>query len=188
MKTGKYFRLRIGVILLCLGSTFLAAAQHFVPDSKKSSVSFSVYSHKGGDNIIKGLFTTMKGDIFFDPKQLGRSFFDIAVTSASIFTQSNQRDKDLKGPAFFAVLKYPEIKIKSASITSDGKVIYILQGNLSIKGITKPVKIQFTATPLKEGYLFRGSFQVNRLLYNIGEKGDIDNMVTIFVEIKADKK
>jgi polyisoprenoid-binding protein YceI len=164
-------------------------AQHFTP-SKKSSVEYRVYAHKDGTALYRGLFPDIKGDIFFYPKQLGKSSFDIRLAASGVNSSSSGRDKMLRAPQYLAASMYPEIRIKSSSITADGNsgIIYILHGNLTVKGTTKPVNIQFTATPTPDGYLFRGSFQINRLDYKVGEKGDIDNLVTIFVELRTDRK
>src|SRR5271156_5199133 len=164
-----------GIFLLLTCLSFNVIAQSYVPSAKNSRVEFRIYAHKNGDQLVKGLFTGIKGNIIFNPKQLEKSSFDLSVNAASISTASQERDKEIQSAHFLSAALFPEIKIKSVSITSDGSVVYILHGNLTIKGITKPVNIQFTATPDGNGYLFRGSFQVNRLLYNIGEKGDIDN-------------
>jgi len=177
-----------GIFLLLVCLSFNVTAQHFVPTAKDSRVEFRIYTHKNGNQLIRGLFPGIKGNIIFNPKQLSKSSFDISVTAASITTANTERDRDIQSAHFLSAALFPEIKIKSVSITSDGSVVYILHGNLTIKGITKPVNIQFTATPNGNGYLFRGSFQVDRLLYNVGEKGDIDNMVTVFVELRTVKQ
>jgi polyisoprenoid-binding protein YceI len=179
--------LRMGAVLLLLLTFITAGAQHYVP-VKKSAVEYHVYSHKGATNMFRGLFSDIKGNITFDPKHLDKASFDITVKASSISTANTQRDKDLTGPSFLSAAKYPDIRIKSTSITSDGKVVYILHGNLTLHGITKPVNIQFTATQLANGYLFRGSFRVDRMQYGVGTKGDeIDNMVTLFIELRTAK-
>jgi polyisoprenoid-binding protein YceI len=161
-------------------------AQHLKP-ANNSNVEFRVYNHKNGNDLARGLFPITKGNIFFDPKQLSKSSFDVVINAADISTSNKEVNKSLESKLFLSAATYPEIKIKSTSITSDGNVIYILHGTLTLKGITKPVDIQFTATPMGTGYMFRGSFRINRLTYNVGEKGDIDDMVTLFIELRTER-
>ena len=176
-------------VILCSPLLVIATdtyAQHLIP-AKNSTVEFRVYNHKDGNDLARGLFPITKGNIIFNPKQLNKSSFDVVLNAADISTSNKEVNKSLESKLFLSAATYPEIRIKSTSITSDGSVVYILHGNLTLKGITKPVDIQFTATPMGNGYLFRGSFRINRLTYNVGEKGDIDDMVTLFVELRTEK-
>ena len=187
MKTPFYYAHHIGVFVFLMIVPFITKGQHFVPSAKNSQVEFRVYNHKEGMNLVRGLFPDINGSIFFDPKHLATASFDVSVNPASISTANTRRDEDLVSANFLSAVHYPEIRIKSNSVTTDGGVIYMLHGTLVMKGITKPVNIQFTATPIKSGYLFRGSFQLNRLLYHVGEQGDIDNTVTVFIEIRTER-
>jgi len=169
---------------------YTVTGQHLVPSEKDSKVEFRVNYHKNGNESVKGRFSNIKGDITFDPKQPGKSSFDISINAASINTGIPERDKALKNEQFFNHSLYPVIHLKSTSVAADGPggIIYVLHGDLTIKGITKPVNVQFTATPMGTGYLFRGSFHLDRMDYKLGEKGDIDNDVSLFIEVKTIKK
>ena len=129
----------------------------------------------------------MSGSINFDPKHLDKSSFNITLNAASVNTGDAARDKDLKGFRFFDVLSFPAIRFVSTSVTQDrpGSIVYNIAGNLTIKGVTKPVKLQFTTTRSGKSYLFRGSMTINRLMFNVGEKGDISDDVTVFIEVRT---
>ena len=177
-------------LLFILLFPFISHGQHFVPMEKGSKVEFSVNYHKDGNELVKGTFSNIKGDIIFDPAHPEKASFDVTVNAGTVNTGVPERDKELKHESYFSQSLYPVIRIKSTSVTADGRsgFIYILHGNLTMKGVTKPVNIQFTVTPSGTGYLFRGSFHLNRFDYHLGEKGPIDNEVSLFVEIKAARK
>jgi len=69
---------------------------------------------------------------------------DFTVDAASINTEDEKRDGHLKSADFFDVAKYPTITFKSVSMKPDGKskTTYILEGDLTMHGVTKRVKLQ----------------------------------------------
>ncbi len=178
-------------LLLSLFLPVSVSAQEYVPAAKGCKVAFTVTNHKDGEGTIRGTLSNLKGKIIFDPQHLNSALFDITVIAGSANTGAAERDKTLKKDTYFNPVKYPLISIKSTGVTQDrpGGVIYVMHGNLTIKGITKPVNIQFTATPSGSGYLFRGSFRLSRLAFNVGTKDDgVDDNVSIFIEVRANKK
>ena len=179
----------VKVILALLMFSAQVHAQQFVPVTKGSKVEFKLISHINGEEVVVGRLPGLKGKITFDPKTLTNASFDITIGAGSVITGKTDRDNAIKKPPFFNVAKYPVIHLKSTSVRQDeGSIIYVLQGNLTMKGITKPVKIQFMATPTGDAYLFRGSFELSRLDFNIGTKDDkIDDKVSVFIEVRTSK-
>jgi polyisoprenoid-binding protein YceI len=59
----------------------------------------------------------------------------------SISTNSDQRDGHLKSPDFFDAAAFPEIKFEGTSMDKKSDEEYKLNGNLTIKGVTKPVTL-----------------------------------------------
>lgn len=70
-------------------------------------------------------------------------FTDAKVTfvgkMASISTQNEQRDEHLKSADFFDAATYPEMKFVSTSISKKDDTDYVLEGDLTIKDVTKKV-------------------------------------------------
>ena len=66
----------------------------------------------------------------------------------SISTNNEQRDAHLRNSDFFEVEKYPELKFKSTKVERTANDIFALFGELTIKGVTKPVKlnVEFNGT------------------------------------------
>jgi polyisoprenoid-binding protein YceI len=179
------------IVLLIVSTLFNPAfAQHYVPAAKGSKVELKFTNHKA-EEVVKCSLGAVKGKIIFDPKNLSAASFDITVGTAGLGTGMAEWNKNLKSEAFFNTKKYPVIRLKSASVTQDrgGSIVYIIHGNLTIKGITKPVNIQFIGTPMGTGYMFRGGFEISRSAFGLGTKEDgLDDPVSVFMEIKTEKK
>ena len=59
----------------------------------------------------------------------------------SISTNNEQRDTHLRNSDFFEVEKYPELQFKSTKVEKKDSDTFVLQGELTMKGVTKPVKL-----------------------------------------------
>ena len=63
---------------------------------------------------------------------------DVEIQTASVFTDNDRRDADLRSPNFFLADSFPTISFKSTRIERNGDAAKI-SGNLTIRGVTKPV-------------------------------------------------
>lgn len=79
------------------------------------------------------------GDIY--PDEPDRSHVEATIQSASIRTHNEQRDSDLRSSSFLEIDKYPTINFKSTRIRHVEGDRYEVVGDLTIKGTTKPVKL-----------------------------------------------
>lgn len=66
-----------------------------------------------------------------------------SVDASSITTFDETRDSHLRSPEFFDTQRYPELRFESTSVVTDGGEL-VVQGDLTIKGITKPVELRGT--------------------------------------------
>ena len=88
---------------------------------------------------VRGEFGKTAGVVKLDDQDLSRSTVDVTIDAASINTRVEDRDKDLKSVNFFDVAKYPTITFKSTKIEKDGEGKLKVTGDLTMKGVTKPV-------------------------------------------------
>ncbi|HEX2683610.1 MAG TPA: YceI family protein [Ferruginibacter sp.] len=118
---------------------------------------------------IGGDFSGLKGTIAFDPEKLGTSLFDVTVDASTVDTDNSSRDGHLKKAEYFDVATYKTIHFKSTKVTRSSVAgrFYVF-GNLTIKGVTKPVEFGFSATAKNGGYLFDGDFDINRRDFGVG--------------------
>ncbi len=96
-------------------------------------------------NLVEGRFKDFKGTINFDEKDVTKSSVEFTAQVASVDTEVEERDKHLRTADFFDVEKYPEMTFKSTRVERKGKA-YVLHGDLTLRGVTKPVALPFTIT------------------------------------------
>lgn len=91
---------------------------------------------------VRGRFTDYSAKLDLNDKDLTKSTVAISIQAASANTGVEMRDNDLKTEKFFDVTKTPTITFKSSSITKNSMGGYDVMGDLSIRGVTKPVKLR----------------------------------------------
>ncbi|MCF6401534.1 YceI family protein [Chitinophaga filiformis] len=112
----------------------------------------------------------------------------------SISTKNEQRDEHLKAEDFFHAAQYPKITFASTGVTKKGSDEYKVTGNLTIRGVTKPVELDVEYNGIqkdpygqtKAGFEIKG--KINRkdfgLTYNaVTETGGI--MLSDEVKLQA---
>lgn len=117
-----------------------AASESFKIDPSHSRVGFAI---RHLVSTVKGEFREVSGTIDVDEANLSQGKVDVTIQAASIFTNNDKRDTHLKSADFFEVEKYPTLRFVSKSISvKDGKGT--MAGDLTIKGVTKPVTLDVT--------------------------------------------
>ncbi len=170
-------------ILLIIGCNSLRA-QNYVPADASSSIKFSIKNF--GLNVT-GSFTGLEGKINFDPANGAAANFIVSVSAASVNTGNGSRDKHLKKEDYFDVSNHPKITFVSSKITGSGGS-YLIEGLLTIKGVTKKISFSFTATPDAVSYRFAGQFRINRRDFNVGgDSWTLSDELTVSLNISAIK-
>jgi polyisoprenoid-binding protein YceI len=95
---------------------------------------------------VRGSFNEFTGTGYFDAEDPSRSHLELTIQAASIDTRNADRDAHLRGNDFFDMATYPEIKFVSTSVEPIDESAYRVTGDLTIKGTTKPVTIDFEIT------------------------------------------
>jgi polyisoprenoid-binding protein YceI len=148
----------IYTIILCSISTILFS-QTIVTDSSK--VQFEIGNF--WVNTVDGEISGMTGEINFIPEVLDESFFEVCIDPTTIDTENEERDETLRDVEYLDVKSYPSICISSESIEKLDNS-YLMEAVLNIKGIKKPVEIEFTFID----NTFTGEFEIERKDYNVG--------------------
>src|SRR5579859_1369505 len=97
-----------------------------------------------GMMTVRGHFAEISATGTIDPDKPEASSVEVTMQSASIRTHNENRDNDLRGSNFLEIDKYPTITFKSTRIEPAGSDTYTMTGDLTIKGITKPVTLKVT--------------------------------------------
>ncbi len=147
----------------------------------ESAVSFSLknFGFKTG-----GTLDAPEGDIVFNPDDLTKSSFRVTIKAESINTGNESRDEHLKEATYFDVKNYPMIRFVSSSVKVKGKTgSYETTGLLTIKNKSKEITLPFTAEKNGNGWLFSGSFKLNRKDYDVGGSSTLSDEVTVEIKV-----
>lgn len=109
-----------------------------------------------------------------DPDAAKDAAVKLEIDAASINTNNAKRDEHLRSPDFFDVAKFPKITFVSTKVSKKGKDGVTVEGDLTLRGVTKKVKIPFKAMKAKNGYgieeyIYRGGLKINRKDFALGD-------------------
>lgn len=94
---------------------------------------------------VKGRFRKFTGTIDVDEQDPLKSTVDLSIDATSVDSQAVQGREDLiNGEDMLDTAKYPEIHFTSTSIQQKGPGEFLVNGNLTMRGITKPVQVPLT--------------------------------------------
>ncbi|HRH47882.1 MAG TPA: YceI family protein [Panacibacter sp.] len=182
-------KLFFAVIFFVSASSF-AQTTTWKNDKMHSKLRFTVTHLLVSD--VDGLFKIFDVTITTTKPDFSDAVFELSADAASINTEVDMRDNDLKSANFFDVATYPKITFKSTSIKPDGQNKYKLTGNLTLHGVTKSVTMDLwyrgtTENPMSKqkdagfkltGILKRSDFKIGANMPTA--------VVSDEVEIKAD--
>ena len=115
-----------------------ATRQTWSLDTSHTQVGFAV-KHLMISNV-KGRFRKLTGSVEVDPNGSGTSV-DISIDAASLTTGDDKRDGHLQSADFLHVEEHPVIQFTGGQIEGNPESKFSLHGDLSIRGITRPVTL-----------------------------------------------
>ena len=136
----------MGFIALCLiaftalPSESRAQAPVFEITPIGSSIKFDVEASVA----IKGTFDKWNATLTFTSPDLSTGVIEITIQAASVDTGSGMKNGKLKGKDFFDVQRNPLITFRSTKIVQTGPDTFEVDGNFSIRGVSKPEKLTLT--------------------------------------------
>ncbi|MCG8562690.1 MAG: YceI family protein [Hyphomicrobiales bacterium] len=131
-----------GLAALALLARPAEAAETYAFDKNHTQIHFS-YDHLGL-TTQSGRFTGFDGTLVFDEQAPENSRLDVTIAAASVLTAIPPMDERLKGADFFDVANHPEIRFKSRAVRRTGAKTGEVAGDLTIKGVTRPVMLMVT--------------------------------------------
>ena len=93
---------------------------------------------------VRGHFAEVSATGEIDPDHPEQSSVEVTIQSASVHTDNEIRDKDIRSTNFLDVENYPTITFRSTSVETAGADRYRLTGDLTIKGTSRPVTLDVT--------------------------------------------
>ena len=147
---------------------------------------------------IRGSFNKFEGSGYFDAENPANSTLQLTIQAASIDTRNADRDGHLKSNDFFDMETYPEITFASTAVEQLDDSNYRVTGDLTIKGTTKSVTVDFeyagtAVDPFGNQRIgFEGKTTVNRKDWGVNWNAALDaggvlvgEKVTLEFEVSA---
>ncbi len=116
---------------------------------------------------VRGHFSEFEGQIDIDGDDYTTASGEFKIVTASVNTNSGQRDDHLRSADFFEAEKYPTMSFKSTGVTPKGDD-YIVTGDLTIRDVTRPIELTVTV----EGRVQKDPFGKERV--GISARGKIN--------------
>ena len=107
----------------------------------ESNIKFGVDSSVS----IKGIFEKWNASIKFSSTDVRSAVLDIEIEADSVNTGSQMKDNKLKGKDFFNAKESPLITFKSTKIVQTGPNTFDIEGNFTIRGVSKAEKLTLTS-------------------------------------------
>jgi polyisoprenoid-binding protein YceI len=92
---------------------------------------------------VRGQFNEFSGSIYLDAENPANSHVELTIQAKSIDTRNPDRDAHLRSNDFLAMEEHPEITFRSTNVEQAGESKYHVTGDLTIRGIAKPVIVTF---------------------------------------------
>lgn len=126
----------IPILLLVMAATAQAAPAKWDLDTAHSGIYFDA---KHIFSIVRGHFDDYSATLNIDTDNIANSSCSVTVQTKSITTYNRKRDTHLRSAELFDTGKHPTMTFTSTNIIPKGGNRYIIEGNLTIRGITKKI-------------------------------------------------
>lgn len=128
-------------VTLSFASAVEAAPTTYAIDTGHSNVGFSV---RHFFSKVPGSFKKFSGTLVYDAAKPAEASVKAEIDAASIDTRHEKRDGHLRSEDFFFVEKHPTLTFESTKVTPAGEGKFKVDGNLTMRGVTKPVTMDVT--------------------------------------------
>ena len=185
-------KLVLAIALATLTTSAFAVAETFNIDPAHTAPRFE-YSHFGYSNQLHR-FDKTSGKIVLD-RAAKTGSVDVTIDAKSVNTGYPLFNEHIQGEDFFNTAKYPTITFKSTAVKFDGDKPVSVEGNLTVKGVTKPVTLtvtSFQAMPhpmLKKDAIGANAVaKIKRTEFNMGKYApSVSDDVNLIIAIEAIK-
>jgi polyisoprenoid-binding protein YceI len=177
-------------IAIALSAPAFAAPETFIIDNNHTNPSFS-YSHLGF-SVQTARFDKTSGKVILD-RAAKTGSVDVVIDTKSVDTVSPLLNEHIQGPDFLDTAAYPTATFKSTKVAFDGDRPVAIDGNLTLKGVTRPVTLKVTGYQLaphpltkKDAIGANATTIIKRSDFNAGKYApNVGDDVTINIAIEA---
>lgn len=176
-----------------LSGTVLAAPETFVIDGSHTFPRFS-YSHFGFSTQLSR-FNKTSGKIVLD-REAKTGSVDVVIDTKSVDTGFDVFNGHIQGEDFLSTEKFPTATFKLTKVRFEGDKPVAVDGDLTIKGITKPVTLTLTSFILqphpmlkKDAIGANATTKISRTEFGAGKYApNVGDEVTIDLAVEAIKE
>lgn len=182
---GRAFSLLVFVFACAAAPEGARAGDPLHIGTPRGTLDFSI----GDSRIFRttGSFKDWLGQVIVDDVNVPRSRVDVTVRTPSVTMLDTQQTSMMKEPDFFDVSQFPEMTFRSRSVTRTGQSTLKVEGDITLRGITRPMLLDVTVSDLKHdaplgaryarfratGKLRRSEFGMTKFLDMVGDVVDI---------------
>lgn len=156
----------------------VAAPEETVPEKETTAGPVPTWQPAAGGQLgfnvavngeqVTGRFSRWSSRIVFDPERLSESSVRTSIDLASVATGDGERDNMLAGSDFFATAANPQATFVSTDIRSTGGNRYQARGTLTLKGVSRPTRLDFTLIIKGDNATASGTATLSRTAFGVG--------------------
>ena len=171
----------------------VAAPERYRLDPEHLSIGFLV-GHIGYADVL-GKFLRAEGDFVLDEEARTVSDIKVTIDAASVFSNHEARDDHVRKADFLDVARFPTITFVSTGATATGPDTGTIDGDLTIRGVTRPVTLDVTLNktgpyPFGDNYVAGVSARTTIRRSDFGmtyavENGWVGDEVQVIIELEA---
>ncbi|MBM3908882.1 MAG: YceI family protein [Gemmatimonadetes bacterium] len=157
----------VGMLALLVATAAGAQDGKYVRDPAHSEINFV-----GASRLLdaNGFWEKWDADITFDPADWSKASVKLVIDAKSINTRVERRDNHLRSKDFFHADSFPQITFASKIVNKMSDTKVNITGDLTIRGVTKPVTIPGTLVfydPQSKMGRMKGQFTIVRSEYGV---------------------
>ncbi|WP_288491686.1 YceI family protein [uncultured Acinetobacter sp.] len=183
--------LSLGLAVAISSTLALAAPVDYKIDPTHTATVFS-WNHFGFSTPSAN-FSDIQGVIKVDNAKPANSSVDVTIPVSSVNTNVPALDKEFQQEGWFNAAKYPNITFKSTKVETKDKKHFKITGNLTVKGITKPVVLDAVLNKQGEHPMakvpaigFNATTSFNRSEFGIGNYvPNVGDKITVNITTEA---
>lgn len=183
-------RMKLVTLASLAALTFAASAYAAPPAWSVDPASKLTFQGAMNGQAFTGTFKRWSAQIAFDPKALAASKAVVTISVASAATGDADRDQAIPTGDWFAADKFAQATFVSRDFRDLGGGRYAADGDLTVRGVKKPVTLPFTLAISGDTARMNGAIVLNRTAFGVGQgqwqTGEVvDTKVTVNVSLTA---
>ena len=179
-------RMLVAVLLGAVSGLMMAAPLSVGPASKSTVT--ATFKQEGV--AVESAFTSFKGTIDFDPKNVAGSSALVDIDMASLDLGDPVYNAELRKKSWFDSAAHPRAVFKSTGIKAVSAARFDATGTLTVKGKAIAITVPVAVSTAAAGPVFDGSFVISRKAFGIGDpiwEDAIDDKVTVKFHLAGGK-